>query len=135
MNIPRTRIVKRPTLLVGLAIGALVLATAPTRRGEAAGRRAGATVWTHVASACAADPASAGAYSTSNAAFRHLGAATGTIYGRCNVVNPEDFGPPGWNYLEVTYKDPVGFGSNQVRRGTLPRLQCERGLEPGGGVQ
>jgi hypothetical protein len=73
-------------------------------------------IWTHVASACAVDEASLTKYDQHVSVLGFKGANIGTLVARCNVENlplEQMFEYP---LLEVTYKDPDGFGTTfQVR--------------------
>lgn len=101
------------------AFGALSLLTL-----LASGEAHAAGIWTHVASACAVDEASAAKYDVNAARFKvKTGQQPATVVARCNVTNPQDDGSdPWWNTLEVTYRDPDGTGAGSQVKALLYRV-------------
>jgi hypothetical protein len=90
--------------------------------------QAGAVEWVTAASACVADPGSAGRYHLELGRAEFSGNNTESIFFRCNVTNPRDFAQPLWNRMEVTYEDPDGFLSNSEVVVTLYRVDKFSGL-------
>jgi hypothetical protein len=87
-------------------------------------------VWTHVASACAVDEGSTAKYDVNAARLRVKTAATlpATVVARCNVANPrDDGGDPGWNWLEVVYRDPDGIATGSQVKALLYRVSNATG--------
>jgi hypothetical protein len=96
----------------------------------AAGDVRAASVWTHVASACAVDEGSAASYEVNAGRFKVKTGATlpATVIARCNVTNPLDSGlDPYWDWLEVTYRDPDGTGTDSQVRALLYRVSNATG--------
>ena len=89
-----------------------------------AGHHAGAAgIWTHAAAACALDPVSVARADIQAARLQLKRGRTGTVMARCNVTNPLDDGQdPFWNFLEISYRDPDGKGTE--RPGQCPTLPC-----------
>jgi hypothetical protein len=94
-----------------------------------AGRHAGAAgIWTHVASACALDPASVARAKVQEARLQLKPGRTGTIIARCNVTNPLDDGQdPFWNFLDISYRDPDGQGTDDQVSARLYRVVNDTG--------
>jgi hypothetical protein len=70
--------------------------------------RAGAQVWTAVASTGAIEDASQSTYYAAASSLAFRAGATGTVGALYNVTNPMDSGNPSWTTMEFTAKNPGG---------------------------
>jgi hypothetical protein len=80
-------------------------------------------VWTHVASTCVVDEASASSYLATDPKLGFNNGTATEIVTRCNVINPMDSGKdPQWNFLEIVYVDPDGMNTQNQVLATLTRV-------------
>lgn len=103
----KTKTTIKMLLFVPMLLGILLLCPSPVTAQN--------SVWTWVGSAAVPDESSLDKYEAIGGQFRHKGTNTGSIYARCNVINPRDDGQdPDWGLLEAVFRDPTGTG-NQVK--------------------
>jgi len=68
--------------------------------------------WTHTGATIIVDEDSLKKFEAGFPSIYFKGTNIGDVRGRANIVNPKDDGSsPGWNRLEITYKDQDGSGT------------------------
>lgn len=108
-------------IIAGMIAG-IILALGGASRSDAQ------ALWTQVASACTIDESDLADYNASGPYVYFKSAASGTIYLRCNITNPDDGGTsPFWNTLHVTYKDADGTSTSTRVIARLRRMTRSTG--------